>query len=71
MSLSSGSYIVSQPTLVGLTGDCYCCCYILMQLFSAPVLENVYLLLDKSQTMQTSWNSTISCENYFIQILSL
>ena len=35
LSLSSGSYIVSQVTLVGLTGDCYCCCYILMQLFSA------------------------------------
>ena len=35
MSLSSRSYIVSQATLVGLTGDYYCCCYILMQLFSA------------------------------------
>ena len=39
MSLSSGSYIVSQATLVGLTGDCYCCCYILMQLFSAGNLN--------------------------------
>ena len=51
-------------------------CYILMQLFPAwnltsddPVFENVYLLLDKQQTMQTSWNSTISCENSFLQIL--
>ena len=25
MLLSSGSYMVSQATLVGLTGDCYCC----------------------------------------------
>ena len=25
MSLSSGSYIVSQATLVGLTGDSYSC----------------------------------------------
>ena len=31
MSLSSGSYIVSQATLVGLTGDCYFCCYILRE----------------------------------------
>ena len=41
MSLSSGSYIVSQATLVGLTGDCYCCCYILMQLFSAGNLKGL------------------------------
>ena len=41
MSLSSGSYIVSQATLVGLTGDCYCCCYILMQLFSARNLKDL------------------------------
>ena len=51
MSLSSGSYIVSQAALVGLTGDCYCCCYILLYILQstgdAPVLENVYLLLDK------------------------
>ena len=40
MSLSSGSYIVSQATLVGLTGDCYCC-YILMQLFSAGNLKDL------------------------------
>ena len=33
------------------------------------LMYSVTILLDKQQTMQTSWNSTISCENSFLQIL--
>ena len=59
MSLSSGSYIVSQATLVGLINRrlLFLLLYFNAAVFSgkskrsydadAPVLENVYLLLDK------------------------
>ena len=57
-------------------------CHILMQLFPTWNLKDLTVdigrpcfreclpfILDKQQIMQTSWNSTISCENAFLQIL--